>query len=130
MQKAVELLENIKKDVYAGYIQKSRSVSYDYLYKALKKIDNLIAELKSLPRWETPEQREKRTGEKWPDNGAVYALVLDWPPMMSYWSGWKIMPYGKALTYNHRPGEFKLCIICANNDYGPPPDGWKPEEQA
>jgi hypothetical protein len=110
MKKAIELLESIRKELSAGSSAKSRSVSYDYLYKALKKIDHLIAELKAPLRWETPEQYEKRNGEKWPDDWAVYCFMFDG-------QGWVVGDYKWAKEFH--TGEI---IICAT-EAGPPLTG-------
>jgi hypothetical protein len=114
MKKIIEILGQAR--FAALNVSVSMAVSY---------IEKAVDELTALPRWETPEQREKRTGEAWPDTWAVYIYVIDWPPMMTVWKGWKVMPYGKAKTYIPRK-EFEVCIICATES-GPPPDNWEPE---
>jgi hypothetical protein len=127
MKKVIEQLNQAAEaigDIIALYQDNPDDELLDKAYKLIK---TAIKSLEAHHR-ETPEQYRERTGDEWQKDWAVYALVVDWPPMMSYWSGWKILPYGKALEYNHRPGEFKLCIICANNDLGRPPDDWRPEK--
>jgi hypothetical protein len=79
-----------------------------------------IAELKALPRWETPEQYVKRTGERWPDDWAVYYI----DPPRPYWDTqptWEICRHDIAI----RNG--LICVVAT--EAGPPPDGWRPEDQ-
>ncbi|MDR1239567.1 MAG: hypothetical protein LBK27_05605 [Treponema sp.] len=88
-----------------------------------------IAELESRPRWETPEQRERRTGEKWPDNAAVY--FNSWFPAsdFKYVPGiWQLMELKLASLAAERLNfeKVKTAIVCAT-EAGPPPDGWRPE---
>jgi hypothetical protein len=83
-----------------------------------------IAELKAPPRFETPEQREKRTGEKWPDDWAVY---WRWAKGDKSWNcGFyqdakapPLIPLGVAI--------YGRVIVCAT-EAGPPPDGREPGE--
>jgi hypothetical protein len=126
MKKAINTLKRIKKYMGPPVENASLVISHKDARDIISAIDWALEDLEAPPRWYTPEQYKERTGEEWPEDWAVYALVVDWPPMCSYWSGWKILPYGKALEYNHRPGEFKLCIICAT-EAGKPRDEWKPE---
>jgi hypothetical protein len=91
--------------------------------KTVKEIDGVIAELES-PRWYTPEQWEKRTGEAWPEKAAVYALEKGHTFLIFPYEvivGFEAMSYGAA----KRKGLDK--IICAT-EAGPPPDDWRPEE--
>jgi hypothetical protein len=76
-----------------------------------------------LPRWSTPEQWEKRTGEPWPDNGAVYWRMRD--DKKSKWYEWFPMPYEMAeLAIVKTIGEHQ--VVCAT-EAGPPPENWRPE---
>jgi hypothetical protein len=84
------------------------------LNTGLDLLDEALAELEAPPRWETPDQWEKRTGEKWPDNGAVYALVL----LLRGELIWEVMSYDTATS----AAEY---IICAT-EAGPPPENFKP----
>jgi hypothetical protein len=83
----------------------------------------LAAEAGQLYKWETPEQREKRTGKPWPNNAAVYSLYEETPVCNRFW-------FCESL-YDAREGNKKwtnpVYIICAT-EAGPPPDDWKPEE--
>jgi hypothetical protein len=79
--------------------------------------------LAPISDFETPEQREQRTGEPWPENGAVY---------------------GKYHFDDQEFGEFELMehnaakrdgydvIVCATEAGRPPdswePDGWEPDD--
>jgi hypothetical protein len=73
------------------------------------------------PRWETPEQYEKRTGETWPDDWAVYALYENndgekqW-----FWGG-----YEKERDKTGRRNKNPVAIVCAT-EAGPPPENFKP----
>jgi hypothetical protein len=85
----------------------------------LKKVA-AIAELPH-PYWETPEQYEKRTGEKWPNGWAVYALYENnnngnrWVFCESYYFASSELCEGNRL----------VAIICAT-EAGPPPVDWRP----
>jgi hypothetical protein len=83
-----------------------------------------------LPRWETPEQREKRTGEAWPDNGAVRALNPDdeWE-LMEYWRAKQLQQDLARLDKDFGDEPEGLLIVCDRGEAGPPPDEWRPEEE-
>jgi hypothetical protein len=74
----------------------------------------------TTPRWEAPEQWEKRTGKPWPDDWAVY---------VSTESGWSVRLYKftRCEFYRDDKTEFVPIIICAT-EAGPPPDEWRPKE--
>jgi hypothetical protein len=118
MKKAIEKLEGVKDQIKRIYFDGAKPMGIVHL---LGDIDNVIAALQAPPRWETPEQWEKRTGEQWPDDWAVYALQEDLT--------WAAMPYFVAkVRMNHESDYlFVIAIICAT-EAGPPPDGWRPEE--
>jgi hypothetical protein len=86
-----------------------------------------LPEAESKPRWETPEQWEKRTGEKWPDNGAVYyRYSYDYKTYQEWRVGrHKNIVDSRADFETHNAGTHQ--IICATES-GPPPDDWHPEE--
>jgi hypothetical protein len=75
--------------------------------------------IKQASRWETPERYEKRTGEPWPDDGAVYARIRR---TTGEWSRWDVFKFGCA-----KANMFNAQIVCAT-EAGPPPHYWKPEE--
>jgi hypothetical protein len=116
------IFENLR--VASGIL---RSLVYgkdgDMASVALGLLMESMAELKS-PQWETPKQREKRTGKVWPDNAAVYWRMRD--DKKSKWYKWFPMPLEMAeMAIAKTIGEHQL--ICAT-EAGPPPDDWEPEE--
>jgi hypothetical protein len=116
MKKVIELLEQAKESMFLG--------SY---YPAVELIKEALAELKAPSCRETPEQWKQRTGEPWPDNGAVYALT----ELGKIDMGWMAMSYQLAKKRFHYEDFDYGCvcaIICAI-EAGPPPDDWRPEEE-
>jgi hypothetical protein len=103
-------------------------------------IQETIALLKAPPRWETPEQWEKRTGSVWPDNAAVYYRVLHvWKKeKKTEWGNWDVLEYefSKRLAQqrydvlSNEPGykNKKLVQIVCATEAGPPSNDWNPEE--
>jgi hypothetical protein len=79
-----------------------------------------MAELETLPRWETPEQWEPRTGEPWPDDWAVYVRQKE----HGKWSGWIVVKYAFAQIGLENTEH----IIITATEAGRPPDWWIPEE--
>ena len=76
-----------------------------------------------LPDYETPDQYEKRTGEKW--NGALWVRI--W---LSFGSGNK---WGIWFATSNResyviPTPPNYQVLCAQSPE-PPPDDWIPEEE-
>jgi hypothetical protein len=78
-----------------------------------------IPEREEKPRWETPEQWEKRTGEPWPDSWAVYVRQADGS------SPWIVKQY---LDVKITKWLVPITIICAT-EAGTPSDDWRPEEE-
>jgi hypothetical protein len=78
-----------------------------------------IIRLKNKCCWETPEQYEERTGEKWPNNGAVYCRY-NYPN--TGWTAWEATSYEWA-----KSSLWEKQIVIATES-GPPPDDWKQEE--
>jgi hypothetical protein len=109
MKKVIELLEDAL-DVMLHVTQIPES------YQEVAYIEEAIAELKALPRWETPEQYEKRTGEKWPDDWPVWSITTD------------------GILEITTMGEEEIRKTWGNHFYaipteaGPPPEDWRPEE--
>lgn len=68
----------------------------------------------------TPIEYEKRTGEPWPDNWAVYARAQY---TTGEYSTWGVCNYADAAFTM-----YTTQIVCANSNSGKPPDGWMPEE--
>jgi hypothetical protein len=115
MKMVVELLERVNIDINTHCIT----------WYTSELLDRAITELKAQPRFETPEQWEKRTGEKWPDDWAVYVRN----EKMIYPGCWHVWEHKKWKDTEIRTKIPHYTIICANNDYGPPPDGWRPGEE-
>jgi hypothetical protein len=99
-----------------GIIRENLIGDEDDINMVCNLIAGAVADLKA-PRWETPEQREKRTGEPWPDDWAVYALYETAAGEERFWAA-------EEYCYS-RNGKSK-CIVCAT-EAGPPPDDWDPE---
>jgi hypothetical protein len=74
MKTAIELLEEAQWRIASIICEDPRSA--DYASEAEEIVKQVIDCLKT-PRWETPDQYKKRTGEPWPDRWAVYALYED-----------------------------------------------------
>jgi hypothetical protein len=117
MKKAIKKLEQVKSFLNGRYrFGIGEGVDNKPLKKKIGLLAEVIAELKAGPRWETPEQYEKRTGEEWP---------LDWP----IWYITKDEILGITTI-----GEEEVRKPWGNNIYviateaGPPPFGWRPEE--
>jgi hypothetical protein len=119
MKKAIELLKTARAFAACGG-------SYSII---VGQIDKALAELKAPPRWETPEQREKRTGEAWPENGAVRVLLPnnDWD-LMEYWRAEQLRQDLARLDKDFGDEPRGLIIMCDRGESGPPPDDWRPEE--
>jgi hypothetical protein len=85
-----------------------------------------LPEAESKPRWETPEQREKRTGEKYPDGALVWSVskyaIIEKPTKYNRLHWW-VGIYKEA-----KDNKVVEIILCAYNHLGPPPDDWRPEE--
>jgi hypothetical protein len=119
MKKAIELLEEAKDE--ALNVACELDIGSTWRNRLGITIDNLEAVIAELqhPRWETPEQWEKCTGEKYPDTWAVYMRVQN---KKGEWAGWLPTSYGASrLTLSVRQ------VVCAT-EAGPPPDTWVPEE--
>jgi transcriptional regulator with XRE-family HTH domain len=136
---AISAIENGETGYSLHDLDKARKVlgvSLSYVMdgeEGLKK--DAIAELKTLPRWETLEQCIKRTGEPW--KGAVYFNLLAKRDGHSVYIGDKYQTCSveEALEIIDRLENKQHChdytpvIICANSDFGKPPDGWRPENK-
>jgi hypothetical protein len=118
VKKAIELLEKALDRIscVGGADRKEQKLAREG-----ERLINEAVDLLITPCRYTPEQWEKRTGEKWPD---------DWP----VWAKSKRKEVGLGglfwiLFREHRmikdtPGVYVICDDCG----GPPPDDWKPEE--
>jgi hypothetical protein len=118
MKQLIELLEEAKKDLQTG----PGGMFYaDQMWAARRVIEKAIYILRH-PRWETVEQYEKRTGEKWPDGWAVYTLY-------EYNTNGKRWVFCESYHYavlTPCEGSRVVAIVCAT-EAGPPPDTWVPE---
>jgi hypothetical protein len=76
-------------------------------------------------KWETPEQYKERTGDDWPEDAAIYYLqkTIEIIPGASkvrkdYWH--------PGLLAHFKDSELE--IVCANTDWGCPPDTYRGQE--
>jgi hypothetical protein len=124
MKKAIELLEEAK----SGLIRFSRDQALvGVAMRALANVEDALVELR-VPRYYTPEQWEAETGNPWPEKRAVYVRVY-----ADKFPGFGIYSYADALRLvrmasAHTGIDVKYQIVCAT-EAGPPPDGWRPEEE-
>jgi hypothetical protein len=130
MKKVIELLERAGVSITEAIAINPES---DYLAEVDMLIKKAVSELQS-PRWETPEQREKRTGEPWPDSWAVYLNAWFSDSGKSVYIGniWQDTTLKEAkrvekILKGSKTTSFLVAIICAT-EAGPPPDYWRPEE--
>ena len=91
---------------------------FDKIENAMNQLEEVMDILEAPPRWETPEQREKRTGDKYPDRAPVWCADNDDPA-----DPWFLDYYENAVE------DERYYIICAVGGLVPP-DGWRPEEEA
>jgi hypothetical protein len=68
----------------------------------------------------TPEQYRELEGEEYPEDGAVYALVIDPVPK------WATTAYG-VIEHMVEEHGWDNIIVCAYNLKGPPPAKWRPK---
>jgi hypothetical protein len=113
MKKVIKLLKQAKEDVVRIEEGEPDYEDLAICEEAINSINAAIDELQSPPRFYTPEQWEKRTGEPW---------QYEWPV---WYRGenigkWFIRSYG-TVPYG------KLCVVFT--EAGPPPDGWRPDEE-
>lgn len=81
------------------------------------------AEFGAIPDYETPEQYEKRTGEKLSIHAAVwYRISLKDIPV------WNITAYGRMKQRKGTPG-FDIVTFVVASGPNPPPDDFKPKEK-
>jgi hypothetical protein len=114
MKKVIERLEKAKTTVEEMITDDPES---NRPYWILDNIRDALYELRRLSRWETPKQYEARTGQKWPDNWAVYA-----------WFASEASGNAQAMDYSVAKVASFNCIVCAT-EAGPPLEDWKPEKK-
>jgi hypothetical protein len=114
MKKAIELLKSAKNE-FACVIPDCEGCRGS-LNTGLDLLDEALAELEAPPRWETPDQWEKRTGKAWPE---------DWPV-------WDITDGMIGISTMAEEEERKTWgnhIYVIATEAGPPPKSWRPEEE-
>jgi hypothetical protein len=112
VKQVIESLEVAKGGLDEAQCFLSRETIKDMLVVVKALIDQALMQLKA-PRWETPEQYEKRTGEPWPDDWAVYALYETSAGEERFWAA-------EEYCYaQERHGENPIAIVCAT-EAGPP----------
>jgi len=87
--------------------------------------------LEVIPDYETPEQYEKRTGEAYPDNGAVwmYKGEYDYYPIEPATTAtyrWTLMSFIGAKAFKRSYPMLSGQIVIADPPV-PPSDGWRPK---
>jgi hypothetical protein len=116
VKKAIELLERAEGAIMLATAGKPDSSDLELCTEAINYINDAMAELKSSPRWETPEQWEKRTGDKYPDKAPVWCADNDVPA-----DPWFLEYHENAVD------DERYYIICAVGGLVPP-DSWRPEK--
>ena len=111
------------------YYCKNCKVEYRFSYKDFLEelndygcpfCNNTNYELIPIPDYETPEQYERRTGKKWPENAPVWYRYKDQQDFKE-WS-WVL---SRKLVADARNSREKLYILCAQSPE-PPPNDWRP----
>jgi hypothetical protein len=115
MKKAIELIEHTIKLLRMLYRSHTHQICIETLELALSALQ--------APRWETPEQYEMRTGEKWGDDWPVWVKSkIKWEE-----GGLSTLFWSLYRRYETVKGsEDYAYVVCVNGE--PPPDDWKPEE--
>jgi hypothetical protein len=119
VKQVIELLKDTL--ISLGWATSGNLAAAQNAYNQVKR----ALEILDAPCWETPEKWEKRTGEPWPENGAVYTRSKN------KIEPWDVTLWGKhkqAISFIERMGydPHKPLVICAT-EAGPPPDDWRPE---
>jgi hypothetical protein len=123
VKKVIERLEQVESFLFERFrFGLSEGVDNKPLEKRIDMLKEAIAELEAPPRWETPEQWEKRTGKAWPNKAAVYYRC-------SRADFWVVSSFGEAKRDIAMSFVHTADIVCAT-EAGPPPDGWQPEEES
>jgi ParB family chromosome partitioning protein len=119
MDKAISAIEGV---TFRGRDEQKRiETAVDRIECAKGAVETLIP--LPLLRWETPEQWEKRTGDPWPDVGAVYALYEKNDGEREW--------YGQSWDFTKNQQKKKnsnIMAVVIATEAGPPPDDWKPDE--
>jgi hypothetical protein len=120
VKKVIELLEEAKITLGWGMTGDLAAVNSAY-----DRVKSVLEELRSRPRWETPEQFEKLTGKPWPDNVPVWTRHQS--PITGVWYPWNLNALKNIQDYYRSTNCESFQIVTCNGPY-PPPDDWKPEE--
>jgi hypothetical protein len=122
MKKVIELLEEADKYVFSISVHGDARKNVESRDMANGLIQEAIVLLKT-PRWETPEQWEKRTGEKLDANAAVYFR----PDLLyTYSFGISDKVEWNACLWKNAVPKCQTCVVAT--EAGIPPDDWRPEE--
>jgi hypothetical protein len=119
VKQIIEMLEEADKKVSSISVYGNTRRNRETLDEAIGLIREAITKLQKAPLWETPEQREKRTGEPWQEDWPVWYISDSEEPE------WKGCSYKEAKEIDEVNDTW---IVCAGKE-GPPPDGWEPEEE-
>jgi hypothetical protein len=126
VKKVIELLEEaLKKAKFAQYYSPTPRM----LDTTINLIQETIALLKALPRWETPEQWEKRNGRKYQNKGPVWFrhTCKNYRGEQEF-IAWFLKEYKDARDdYDFHLPDYKQIVVAT--EAGPPPKDWKPEEE-
>jgi hypothetical protein len=121
MKQTIEQLEQAK--LFIQNIATRGNHAYLDRENAKACVERAIALLKDSLCWETPEQREKRTGNPWPDNWAVYGKYHFENPEVEKF---------ELMEHNAAKRDGYDVIVCATEAGRPPdswePDGWEPDD--
>jgi hypothetical protein len=123
MKTAIELLKQA--DWKIGTVVVHDSGSAKRRKEAETLVRQAVGKLEGRPKWETPEQYEKRTGKKWPDDWAVYALYEDNGGSLKWFA--QSRGFTEKQIKRNKSGSGIKMMVCAT-EAGPPPDEWGMEE--
>jgi hypothetical protein len=128
MKKVIDLLQKSLEDLKnAIHIKPNEG----YINDAADRVKAALVELKAGVKWETPEQWEKRTGNKYPEDAAVrifYSPEHGWD-LMEYWRAKQLVQDLWRLDNDFDVDPGLIPMVCDCGVDGPPPDGWRPEEE-
>ena len=113
----------------------SAKVHYSFFYKDYNECPICkVLMLIRLPDYETPAQYKKRTGKKLGDASAVWLFLVDFlEEDYCRFRSWVLFDYKDAKNYiknaKKLSGIERWHIVCAQSPE-PPPDNWRPKEEA
>jgi hypothetical protein len=94
----------------------------------MDKIKAALVEMKSISRFETPEQREQCTGEPYPEEAAVRVLYDGKWELMEYWRA-KQLEQDLVRLDKDFGDEFRRLPIVCDSGAVVPDRNWRPEEE-